>query len=152
MPWPKTSNGRHHQIIPSKYSLLGAQLAKLARAQKQIWYKLDNFLPLLGFTIFSPSNLEGYNWSCVTNPKYSVPTLRQKTHPDIFIKSSCKNYHKNFYLKSVLYWGFKNQAKIQLFSNFEPLQCASGFLNLNQKFQRQNCSKKIHLSTGFPSK
>ena len=33
---PKTSNGRHHKIIPSKYSLLGARLAKLARAQKLV--------------------------------------------------------------------------------------------------------------------
>ena len=33
----KTSNGRHpHQIIPSKYSLLGARLAKLACAKKAL--------------------------------------------------------------------------------------------------------------------
>ena len=36
---PETSNGRPQQnhIIPSKYSLLGARLAKLARAQKHMF-------------------------------------------------------------------------------------------------------------------
>ena len=34
MPKPKTSNERHQHIISSKYSLFGARLAKLARAQK----------------------------------------------------------------------------------------------------------------------